>query len=95
MHEEETENEGTYTVETQTPLYTLDWHIKWISSIFILMAVVCRSVTEIPYIFDMLFSLLGTIGWFIVGFIWHDRAIILMNGVLFLMLTAGILRYFL
>lgn len=86
--------ENKYTVETETPLYTLDWYIKWISSIFILMAVVCRSVEEIPNVYDLMFSLTGTFGWLWVGMLWHDRAIILLNSVLVFVLSAGLLRYF-
>lgn len=83
----------TYKVKTETPLYTLDWYVKWISSIFILMAVVCRSVEEIPNVYDMIFSLVGTFGWLGVGMLWHDRAIILLNSVLVFVLSAGLLRY--
>ena len=84
----------TYIVETQTPLYTLDWYVKWFSSFVVLAAVLCRSVEEVPKIYDMVLSLVGTTGWLYVGIAWHDRALILLNGVLVFVLAAGVVRYF-
>ena len=77
-----------------TPMHTLDWYVKWVSSFFILIAVACRSVTEVPVIYDVAFSFIGTIGWFAVGYLWHDRAMILLNGVLTFMLGISLLRFF-
>jgi len=87
------DNEQTYSIETQTPLYTLDWYVKWISSIIVLMAVMCRSIDEVPKTWDLHLSFVGTLGWLWVGLIWHDRAIIVLNGVLVFVLGTGILRY--
>ena len=78
-----------------TPTHTLDWYVKWISSFIVLAAVLCRSVEEIPKIYDMVLSLFGTAGWLWVGLLWHDRALILLNGVLVFVLSAGVLRYLL
>ena len=89
------EKDQTYTIETQTPLYTLDWYVKWLSSIIVLAAVLCRSVEEVPKIYDMVLSLFGTAGWLWVGLIWNDRALILLNGVLVFVLSLGVARYFL
>lgn len=83
----------TYPIETQTPLYTRDWYVKWGSCLIILIAVACRSVDEVPKIYDLSFSFIGTIGWFYVGLVWHDRALVLLNGVLSFMLFLGLLRY--
>ena len=76
-----------------TPRVTIDGYIKWIASAFVLMAVMCRSVEEIPKIYDIVLSFVGTIGWGVVGYMWHDRALILLNGVLTIMLGIGILRW--
>ena len=89
------DNDQTYTVETQTPLYTIDWYVKWFSSFVVLAAVLCRSIEEVPKIYDMVLSLVGTGGWLYVGLAWHDRALILLNGVLVFVLAAGVVRYFL
>lgn len=82
-------------MDKKTPTYTLDWYVKWISSLIVLIAVTCRSVEEIPKIYDMVLSLAGTAGWLYVGIAWHDRALILLNGVLVFVLAVGVLRYFL
>jgi len=87
------DNDQTYTVETQTPLHTLDWYVKWFSSVIVLVAVLCRSVDEVPKYWDLHFSLIGTLGWLYVGFAWHDRALILLNGVLVFVLSLGVLRF--
>jgi hypothetical protein len=85
---------STRVFKKVTPMHTLDWYIKWIASALVLLAVMCRSVDEVPRIYDLVFSFFGTIGWFVVGYLWHDRALILLNGVLVVMLGMGLLRYF-
>jgi hypothetical protein len=45
-------------------------------------------------VWDILLSWLGAAGWFIVGFMWKDRALILLNGVITIMLFGGLIRYF-
>jgi hypothetical protein len=76
-----------------TPKYTLDWYIKWAGSIIVLFAVGIRS-SGIPelLIWDVFLSWLGAAMWCVVGFLWKDRAILLLNGVLALMLFGGLLR---
>jgi hypothetical protein len=77
-----------------TPKYDLSWWIKWTASVFILFGVMCRSIEELPKIWDVHFSIVGVLGWFIVGMLWHDRALIMLNGVLFFMLAGSLLRFY-
>jgi hypothetical protein len=42
--------------------------------------------------FDLYFSLAGTVGWLIVGFLWHDRALIFLNAILSTVLLTGIIK---
>ena len=79
-------------VKSATPYYTLDWYIKWIASIIVLFAVAIRSsgVPELM-IWDMFLSWVGAAMWALVGFMWKDRAILLLNGVLGLMLFSGLI----
>jgi len=77
-----------------TPKGDLSWYVKWIASTFILIAVMCRSVEEVPRIFDVAFSIIGTMGWAWVGYLWHDRALLLLNGTIVVFLGMSILRYF-
>lgn len=76
-----------------TPKGDLSWYVKWIASGFILVAVMCRSVEEVPKIFDVILSFIGTIGWAWVGYIWHDRALLLLNAVLCVILGTSIIRF--
>ena len=75
-----------------TPKYTLDWYIKWVASVIVLFAVAIRSagVPELM-IWDMFLSWIGAAMWAVVGLIWKDRAILLLNGVLALMLFSGLI----
>ena len=77
-----------------TPKHDLSWYIKWASSFLILAAVACRATGVMP-MFDLWFSVFGTIGWFAVGMLWHDRALILLNGALALILTMGLMKAYL
>ena len=74
-----------------TPRHDLSRYVKWISSIFILLAVACRATGTLP-MFDLWFSVWGTIGWFVVGMLWHDRALIMLNGALTLVLVMGLMK---
>ena len=82
------------TMESVTPKYDLTWYIKWVSSIFVLIAVTFRSSGVPDFLFfDLIFSWLGVVGWFYVGWRWNDRAIMVLNGTLGVILFAGVLRY--
>ena len=76
-----------------TPKGDLSWYIKWLASFLILAAVVCRAIA-LPML-DLWFSVLGTVGWFTVGMLWHDRALILLNGVLTVILIIGLMNAYL
>jgi hypothetical protein len=89
----------TYTVaqlrssHSITPKGDITWYIKWISSIIVLIAVTIRAsgIPELHWI-DVLGSWIGAVGWFVVGFMWKDRALILLNGVISVILLSGLLK---
>jgi len=72
--------------KSATPKYTADWYIKWVSSVIVLMAMSIRGVPELV-MYDLYLSCVGIFGWLLVGIIWKDRALILLNsiGLLFLL----------
>ena len=87
-------------VKSATPKGDLSWWIKWASSIIVLCAITIRSA-NVPnelmlgmplQVWDILLSWIGAAGWFIVGFMWKDRALILLNGVSLMMLVVGLLN---
>lgn len=85
-------------VKSATPKQDLSWYVKWISSAFIFTAVMFRTVdVGDDYIatvrmWDQIMSLLGCAGWTWVGFLWKDRALIVLNSVIVFTLAVGILN---
>ena len=76
-----------------TPTNDATWYVKWFSVMLIIAAVLCRSVDEIPKVYDVAFSFAGTGGWLWVGYMWHDRALIVLNTILISMLATSLFRY--
>ena len=66
--------------KSATPKQDLSWYIKWIASLFILTSMSMRGIHGLQ-LFDLILSLIGVAGWMWVGFLWKDRALILLNGV--------------
>tara|TARA_B100000131_G_scaffold321756_1_gene373584 strand:+ start:13490 stop:13792 length:303 start_codon:yes stop_codon:yes gene_type:complete len=66
--------------KSATPKYTVDWYVKWIASIFILVAMSMRGVAGFEQT-DLILSSIGVTLWLIVSVLWKDRALILLNGV--------------
>ena len=65
--------------KSATPKYTLDWYIKWVSSIFILFAMSMRGIENLQ-VYDLSLSIIGLIGWLVVAIVWNDRALIVLNS---------------
>jgi len=78
-------------VEVKHNIYTVTWWIKWVSSIIILMAMIIRASQLSPF-YDNVLSLLGCIGWLIVGMRWRDRAIMILNTAAVIILSLGIIN---
>ena len=66
--------------KSATPTQHLSWYIKWTASIFILASMSMRGIEGLQ-MYDLILSLVGVAGWMWVGFLWKDRALILLNGV--------------
>ena len=75
-----------------TPVQELSWYIKWSSSIFCLFGMVLISAGVYPLL-QMIISLIGLAGWGIVGILWHDRALIMVNVVAVFIYTSGIVKF--
>ena len=86
-------NEKTKQLITSiTPKYDKSWYIKWVSSFFIIMGMILTSLDVSLFPLNLFFHLVGVIGWFVVGMLWHDRALIMLNGALTLVLVMGLLK---
>jgi len=66
--------------KSATPKYTADWYVKWIASIFIMISMSMRGIPEYQ-VYDLILSTIGVAGWLVVGLLWKDRALVLLNGV--------------
>jgi len=75
-----------------TPRGDMSWYIKWFSSFIILTGMVLTSANVMPY--NLFFHLVGVMGWGIVGMLWHDRALIFINGVATFIFLSGIIGYY-
>ncbi len=74
---------------------TIAWYIKWFSSILLICGMTMRATGEVYFqIYDLYFSTCGVFGWLIVGLLWKDRALIMLNMVGFLILMIGVLKSF-
>jgi hypothetical protein len=80
-------------INSITPKYDITWYVKWAASIIVLIGITIRAsgVTQLQWL-DIVCSWIGAVGWFYVGFKWNDRALMVLNGVIGVILFAGILR---
>ena len=74
-----------------TPLNDVTWYVKWIATVFLMAGVSCRAAGLNP-IWDYIFCLIGEFGWLYVAFKWHDRALIVVNTTLTIILLTGFLK---
>ena len=79
--------------KTVTPMHTLDWYIKWVSSIILIVGMVLTANNLFPW--NVLVQCLGIAGWLIVSVIWIDRALIIVNAVGVAILLNGFVGYLL
>jgi len=70
------------------------WYVKWFATIMVMVAITVRSAGYNPlfHVIDMVCTLMGTCGWLYVSIVWKDRALIIMNTVIFIIMAQGVLR---
>ena len=103
LESEEDNKKTIYSTEEQkssnrifksaTPKYTVDWYVKWFSSVILICAISIRSAQVNPLL-DLILSFTGMIGWTYVSIVWKDRALILLNGIATVLLATGLLSHF-
>jgi energy-coupling factor transporter transmembrane protein EcfT len=79
-------------LEKQTPIHTLDWYVKWIASIIIVISVILTSNNIYPL--NLFFYATGLSGWFIVALLWNDRALLVVNAISLALLLNGLVSYY-
>ena len=75
-----------------TPKYDLSWYIKWFSSITLIFAMMFTAVEAMPI--NLFVANVGFIGWLVVGMLWHDRALIVLNSISLAIYSLGIINYY-
>ena len=75
-----------------TPRHDLSWYIKWFSSITLIIAMMFTAIELFPI--NLFIANVGFIGWFVVGMLWHDRALVFINGIAVFIFATGIARFY-
>jgi len=79
-------------LKSATPKYTVDWYIKWVASVFVLVAMSVRGVEGFT-LFDLVASTIGVSLWLVVAILWKDRALVMLNGAGLLFLIRNLVEY--
>jgi len=82
---------STRVFKKVTPKGDLSWYIKWVSSVFLIFAMVTASADMYPY--NLFLQFIGLVGWLIVGMLWHDRSLIVLNAFGIAIILTGIMNY--
>ena len=75
-----------------TPKGDLSWFIKWVASIFLIIGMILASVNLFPY--NIMVASIGVLGWLIVGILWHDRALIVLNAISLAIYLMGVVGHY-
>jgi len=75
-----------------TPTHDLSWYVKWVSTLLIMMGLICRAIAFSTPL-DLLLSFYGTVGWCLVGYLWKDRALMALNAFAALLLLITLLKF--
>ena len=85
---------STRVFKKVTPKGDLSWYIKWIASFFVIGGMIMTSLDVSLFPTNLFFHLIGVSGWFVVGMLWHDRSLIVVNGIAISIFMMGILKHF-
>ena len=80
-----------------TPLHTKDWYVKWVSSAVLIAAQLSTAmgVELFPeYPLTMVLYLVGILGWLLVAYWWHDRALMILNSIGAFIMASGIVKFY-
>ena len=81
---------STRVFKKVTPKGDVSWYIKWVSSFIVLIGMVLTATDVYPM--NLWFHAVGVLGWFVVGMLWHDRALTSLNLVAFAIFTMGLIQ---
>ena len=58
------------------------------------MGMMLTSLDVSLFPLNLFFHLTGVLGWFVVGMLWHDRSLIVVNGIAIAIFSMGIIKHF-
>lgn len=71
-----------------------DWYVKWAATVCIIVSVIFR-VAGVEYrFFDLAIGTFGTLLWLWVSVMWNDRALIILNTLMVILLGSTLVREF-
>lgn len=76
----ENENLQPDMVETKTPVGDFSWYLKWFAAVTGIIGAFCTAGNLVPW--NVGFGLASLMSWTIVGMLWNDRAIMIMNAII-------------
>jgi hypothetical protein len=79
-------------VKKKTPTHDLSWYIKWLATFTIIVGAVFNSFEIVPYNLFIMAS--GVLLWLLVGLLWFDRALIVLNTAILVIYFSGIIMHF-
>jgi len=78
-------------VKKKTPTHDLSWYIKWLATFTIIVGAVFNSFEIVPYNLFVMAS--GVLLWLLVGLLWFDRALIVLNTAILVIYFSGIIMH--
>ena len=79
--------------KTVTPTHTVDWYIKWVSSVILMVGMVLAANNLFPW--NIIVQCKGIAGWLIVSIMWNDPSLMIVNAVGVAILLNGLVAYWL
>jgi hypothetical protein len=79
-------------MKKRTPTHDLSWYIKWLATFTIIVGAVFNSFEVVPYNLFIMAS--GVLLWLLVGLLWFDRALIVLNTAILVIYFSGIIMHF-
>ena len=78
-------------MEKKTPTHDISWYIKWVATITVIFAVF-NSFEIVPY--NYFIMMIGIALWLVVGLLWFDRALIVLNTAMLVIYLSGLMFHF-
>jgi|TARA_R100000008_G_scaffold79090_1_gene60531 hypothetical protein len=78
-------------VKKVTPTHDLSWYIKWVATAIIIVGACLNSFELQPY--SHIVMCVGAGLWLVVGILWYDRALIVVNSAIVSIYLAGFIMY--